>query len=148
VRGASRRAALSPACPHCSFCSRLFLTAPPPTAPLVQYVFNFQYDAAGGISLGLAATDKAGRAQHPRARAPVEADVRAQVVRLMRAITSVTSTLDAPPEAFFVFAKMVFTDATPEDYQPPGFVDAGEAAVGWFATRCAKRALSCLPHLP
>ena len=55
----------------------------------------------------------------------------------MRAITSVTSTLDAPPEAFFVFAKMVFTDATPEGYQPPGFVDAGDAAVGWFATRCA-----------
>jgi hypothetical protein len=45
---------------------------------------------------------------------------------------SVSKTLDEVPPVRWLFAKMEYHDDTPDEYEPPHFVAAGDRAVGWF----------------
>lgn len=101
-----------------------------PLPPLLQYIFSFEYDTDGGISMGL------GNAKGKQSFKRLAIDsAKRDVNKLLRSIVSITRTLDDLPSERFVFAKMEFGKDTPEDYQPPGFIDAGDRAVGFFAAK-------------
>jgi len=107
--------------------------------PLVflQYVFVFEHDEDGNISLANLEDGK-GRAR-PTASSknskPTIFSAKKQVSSLLRNIVYVTSTLGAIPEERYVFMKFEFSADCPEDYQPSGFCDAGDNAVGFFSTK-------------
>ncbi len=98
-------------------------------------MFVFEHDEDGNISLANL-EDGNGRAR-PSAKnnKPTLFSAKKQVSSLLRNIAYVTSTLGNIPEERYVFMKMEFSDDCPEDYQPSGFRDAGENAVGFFSTK-------------
>jgi hypothetical protein len=97
------------------------LNAPPRCA---QYIFRFEKDPAGNIRCKLPG---------PGVKPTIET-ARKQIVKLLRAMVSVSKTLalDEVPPVRWLFAKMEYHDQTPADYEPPHFVAAGDRAVGWF----------------
>lgn len=111
-----------------------------PLFPLIflQYVFTFEHDEDGNISLANLEDGK-GRTR-PTASSknskPTIFSARKQVSSLLRNIVYVTSTLGAIPEERYVFMKFEWAADCPEDYQPSGFCDANERdnAVGFFST--------------
>jgi hypothetical protein len=106
-----------------------------PLPKLLQYVFVFEHDEDGNISLANL-QDGNGRAR-PSAKnnKPTLFSAKKQVSSLLRNIAYVTSTLGNIPEERYVFMKMEFSDDCPGDYQPSGFRDAGDNAVGFFSTK-------------
>ncbi|KAL4536412.1 hypothetical protein Ndes2437B_g05833 [Nannochloris sp. 'desiccata'] len=102
-----------------------------------EYVFVFEHDEDGNISLANLEDGK-GRAR-PTASSkyskPTIFSAKKQVSSLLRNIVYVTSTLAAIPEERYVFMKFEFSADCPEDYQPSGFCDAGDNAVGFFSTK-------------
>jgi HORMA domain len=99
----------------------------------MQYVFVFEHDEDGNISLA-SLEDGKGRAR-PAAKKPTIFSAKKEVSSLLRNIVYVTSTLGNIPEERYVFMKMEFSDDCPENYQPSGFCDAGDNAVGFFSTK-------------
>jgi hypothetical protein len=91
--------------------------------------------AAGAASA--AASAAPGPAPAPNAAS--EADrVRYEVSRLLRMLVTVTRTLEKVPDDRYLFAKMVYHDGTPDDYQPPLFSAATHATAanaGFFPRR-------------
>lgn len=100
-----------------------------------QYIFVFEHDEDGNISLANLEDGKGRTRAAATTTKPSILSAQKQVSSLLRNIAYVTSTLGSIPEERFVFMKMEFSDDCPEDYQPSGFCDAGDNAVGFFSTK-------------
>lgn len=95
-----------------------------------QYVFYFEYDLDGNILVA-----KLDLGNGPKRLTKPDANLaRQQVVRLLRSLVSITRTLDPVPDQRTIFCKMEFVENCPETYQPVGFEDAGDRAIGYFRT--------------
>ncbi|CAK0773434.1 hypothetical protein CVIRNUC_004065 [Coccomyxa viridis] len=98
-----------------------------------QFKYNFSYDVNGVTMADSFGTDVA----IPLSQSS-QGDmktVKYQIVRMMRMLIQICTTLGALPEERYIFMKLTYTEATPDDYEPPFFRHIEDDGTGRFSTR-------------
>ncbi|CAL8470189.1 g9731 [Coccomyxa elongata] len=91
------------------------------TELLEEFVYNFSYDTPDSLRM----TDKHGNEVQLNVSSQGSQTniktVKYRIVRLMRTLIQVCTTLEQLPHERYVFMKLTYTDDTPTDYEPPYF---------------------------
>jgi hypothetical protein len=101
-------------------------------------VFSFSVEYPGdssGPRLAVSADPKTGTRVGPWANFSRDA-IKKSTSDVLRELVVLASTLDPLPKNRVISVKLLYTSATPEDYEPPMFRAAGEQSTGcWFENR-------------
>eukprot|EP00892_Ulva_mutabilis_P003663 jgi/Ulvmu1/1669/UM114_0043.1 len=90
-----------------------------------QYSYTFTYTAEGKACMDVRVSNKK-KGRTVKNKAPPDPEsIRCQVVRMLRMLVEITSTLDRMPEERYLLMKVEYTEDTPADFGTPNFSPAG-----------------------